>query len=89
MEGASADQLNTSLSLIDSDSLGAVSDIESEPGVGGCPYAKRMRMDDSYDSNFANDVDTNIETDPTVIAKLKEFQVLDEVHGDNDDEEGG
>lgn len=65
----------------DSSSLGAVSD--SEPGEGGCPYAKRMRMDEE---NFADTVDTNFTPDPAYVAKLKEFQVLDEVEGDNDDD---
>lgn len=85
MTDISADEMNHDM-ISDSNSLGAVSD--TELGVEECPYAKRMRMNDSFELNFADDVDANFPPDPSLVAKLKEFQVLDEVEGDNEEYEG-
>lgn len=87
MTDMSIDELSHDM-VSDSNSLGAVSDIGSGVGGDGCPYAKRMRLNDSYESNYAEDVTASFRHDPSEVDKLKVFQVLDEVEGDNDDDEG-
>lgn len=54
----------------------------------GCPMAKRLKLDTGYEMNYTKDIDSNDDGNEQLIEKLKEFQVLDEIEGDDEGEDG-